>query len=459
MAGVGRSPLEFLAQSNLRVSVFLQWVWTYLTGQRGSRLIVNHYGPRRTQPVIEATSGADDFQQVNLRRKVMTTPVQELKQSKSDVKQPKPLPAPNSDFYELAETLNAEELATVKQVRAFMESKVAPIINKYWADDAFPFELIPAFKELNIGGLGLEGYGCRGGSQKLFGFVMMELARIDPSFCTFFGVHDGLAMGSIYLDGSEEQKQKWLPQMARLEKIGCFGLTEPLVGSGAGGGLTTTAKREGDTWVLNGEKRWIGNAPWCDLSIIWARDLADNQVKGFIVENKTTPGFSVEKIENKIALKVVQNGHITLKDCRVPEANRLQGGNSFRDTARVLRMTRYMVGWMATGCQMGAYENALKYSQQRLQFGKPIGSFQLMQDLLAKMLANITACQCMLLRLAELDDRRQTDGPTRGALKGILHRQNPRDGSVGARAVWRQRNRGRLQRRPFLCGCRSALFL
>jgi glutaryl-CoA dehydrogenase len=333
----------------------------------------------------------------------MPTAISDIKQSK-DAKQPKPLPAPNSDFYQLAETLNAEELALVKQVRAFMESKVAPIINKYWADDAFPFELIPAFKELNIGGLGIEGYGCKGGSQKQFGFVMMELARIDPSFSTFFGVHDGLAMGSIYLDGSEEQKQKWLPQMARLEKIGCFGLTEPLVGSGAGGGLLTTAKREGDTWVINGEKRWIGNATWCDLSIIWARDLADNQVKGFIVENKTTPGFSVEKIEHKIALKVVQNGHITLKDCRVPEANRLQAGKSFRDTARVLRQTRFMVGWMATGCQMGAYENALLYSQNRQQFGKPIGSFQLIQDLLAKMLANITACQCMLLRLADLDD-------------------------------------------------------
>jgi len=333
----------------------------------------------------------------------MATAITDIKQS-TEPKQPKPLPAPNSDFYNLAETLKPEELALVKKIRAFMESKVAPIINKYWADDAFPFELIPAFKDLNIGGLGLQGYGCRGGSQKLFGFVMMELARIDPSFSTFFGVHDGLAMGSIYLDGSEEQKQKWLPQMARLEKIGCFGLTEPLVGSGAAGGLTTTAKRQGDTWVLNGEKRWIGNAPWCDVSIIWARDLADNQVKGFIVENKTTPGFSVDKIEHKIALKVVQNGHIILQDCRVPEANRLQAGNSFRDTAGVLRNTRYMVGWMATGCQMGAYENALLYSQQRLQFGKPIGSFQLMQDLLAKMLANITACQCMLLRLADLDD-------------------------------------------------------
>ena len=214
-----------------------------------------------------------------------------------------------------------------------METKVQPIINKYWSDDAFPFELLPSFKELQLGGLGYEGYGCAGGSQKLFGFVAMELARVDASFCTFFGVHSGLAMGSIYLDGSEEQKQKWLPPMARWEKIGCFGLTEPLVGSGTSGGMTTTAKREGDTWILNGQKRWIGNAPWCDVSIIWARDVADNQVKGFIVENKTTPGFSVEKIEHKIALKVVQNGQITLKDVRVPEANRLQGGNSFRDTA------------------------------------------------------------------------------------------------------------------------------
>src|SRR6478672_9468780 len=316
---------------------------------------------------------------------------------------PKELPPPNSDFYQLVDVLTAEERAIVKKVRAYMETKVQPIINKYWSDDAFPFELLPSFKELNLGGLGFNGYGCAGGSQKLFGFVAMELARVDASFCTFFGVHSGLAMGSIYLDGSEEQKQKWLPAMARWEKIGCFGLTEPLVGSGTSGGMTTTAKREGDTWILNGQKRWIGNAPWCDISIIWARDVADNQVKAFIVENKTTPGFSVEKIQNKIALKVVQNGEITMKDCRVPEENRLQGDKSFRDTARVLRMTRYLVGWEATGCAMGAYEHAVKYAQERLQFGKPIGSFQLVQDLLAKMLSNITACQCMVVRTAQLD--------------------------------------------------------
>src|SRR6266851_5152733 len=324
--------------------------------------------------------------------------------SRKDAKEQKPLPAPNSDFYTITDDLTAEERTLVKQVRAFMETNVAPVINKYWADDAFPFEVLPAFKELNIGGLGLNGYGCRGGSQKLFGVVAMELARIDPSFGTFWGVHDGLAMGSIYLDGSEEQKQKWLPPMARMEKIGCFGLTEPLVGSGVGGGLTTTAKREGDIWVLNGQKKWIGNSTWCDLTVIWARDLADNQVKGFIIENKTTPGFTVEKIQNKIALRVVQNGLITLDNCRVSEENRLQADTSFGDTARVLKMTRFMVGWEAAGCAMGAYENAVKYCQERLQFGKPIGSFQLVQDLLAKMLANVTASQCMVVRLSQMQD-------------------------------------------------------
>src|SRR5258705_12067969 len=157
-------------------------------------------------------------------------------------KAPKLLPAPNSDFYQHIDVLTADEKAIVRKVRAYMETKVQPVINKYWSDDAFPFELLPSFKELQLGGLGFEGYGCAGGNQKLFGFVAMELARVDASICTFFGVHSGLAMGSIYLDGSEEQKQKWLPPMARWEKVGCFGLTEPLVGSGTTGRAAPTPK-------------------------------------------------------------------------------------------------------------------------------------------------------------------------------------------------------------------------
>ncbi|EEA03912.1 acyl-CoA dehydrogenase domain protein [Burkholderia sp. H160] len=322
-----------------------------------------------------------------------------------ETKPPRALPAPDSDFYMIHQVLSEDEQALLKKVRSFMERTVAPVINQYWADDKFPFDLIPGLRDLNIVGIGVEGYGCPGGSVLLGGFIAMELARVDASIATFYGVQSGLAMGSIYLGGSEEQKQKWLPPMVRLEKVGCFGLTEPLVGSGAGGGLLTTAKRAGDTWVLNGQKRWIGNSPWCDLSIIWARDVDDNQVKGFIVENKTTPGFSVAKIERKVALRVVQNGVITLENCRVPEENRLQGDSSFRDTARVLRLTRQYVAWEAVGCSMGAYEHALKYAQTREQFGKPIASFQLVQDLLAKMLGNITASQCMVVRLAQLQDQ------------------------------------------------------
>ncbi len=318
---------------------------------------------------------------------------------------PRELPAIDSDFYQIRDILSDDERQTLQRVRSFMETRVAPVINKFWAADEFPFELLPEIRELNIVGIGFQGYGCPGGSTLLDGFIAMELARVDASFATFYGVHSGLAMGSIYLGGSEEQKQRWLPAMARMEKIGCFGLTEPLVGSGTGGGLMTTAKRDGDSWVLNGQKRWIGNSPWCDLSIIWARDLDDNQVKGFVIENKSTPGFSVEKIQNKIALRVVQNGVITLESCRVPEENRLQRDASFRDTARVLRLTRQYVAWEAIGCSMGAYEYALRYAQTREQFGKPIASFQMIQDLLAKMLGNITASQAMVVRLAQLQDQ------------------------------------------------------
>jgi glutaryl-CoA dehydrogenase len=314
------------------------------------------------------------------------------------------LPKPNGDFYQVTECLNDAERGLLQQVRAFMEAKVAPVINKYWAEDSFPFELLPGIRDLKIAGLGYEGYECAGGSTLLAGFVAMEIARIDCSCATFFGVHSGLAMGSIFLCGSEEQKQKWLPPMARLEKIGSFGLTEPLVGSGASGGLTTTAQREGDTWVLNGQKKWIGNATWGDLTIVWARDLADKQVKGFIVENQT-PGFKAEKIQNKMALRVVQNALITMDNCRVPEENRLKMDTSFRDTARVLRMTRAFVAWEAVGCAMGAYEHALAYAQQREQFGKLIGKFQLVQDLLVKMLGNITASLCMVVRLSQLQDQ------------------------------------------------------
>ena len=316
---------------------------------------------------------------------------------------PKALPRADGDFYQIIPTISEEDQALVHRVRAFMESEVTPIINHYWTREEFPYQLIPGLAALGIVGTSYHGYGCPGKTSLLDGVLMMELAAGDSSIATFRGVHSGLAMGSIYLCGSEEQKQQWLPPMARLEKIGAFGLTEPEVGSGTSGGLTTTARREGDSWVLNGQKKWIGNATFSDVTVIWARDVADNQVKGFLVE-KGTPGFKPEKLKDKIALRVVQNALITLDECRVPETSRLQNANSFRDTAAVLRMTRAGVAWEAVGCARGAYELALRYAQEREQFGRPIGRFQLVQDLLVRMLGNITASQCLVTRLSQMQD-------------------------------------------------------
>ncbi len=328
-------------------------------------------------------------------------------QNRADHSQDRPkLPPPNGDFYGFRSLLSDDEQAILKRVRDFAEREVAPIIDKHWIDATFPFDVVPKMRDLDIAGVGYKGFGCAGGSTLLSGFIALELARVDASMATFFGVHSGLAMGSIYLCGSDEQKEYWLPQMARFEKIGAFGLTEPLVGSGTAEGLMTTARRDGDTWILNGQKKWIGNATFSDLTIIWARDIDDNQVKGYIVENKRA-GFFAEKIENKMALRVTQNALITLKDCRVPEANRLQRDRSFRDTAKVLRATRAGVAWEAVGCSIGAYEAALAYAQERQQFGKPIASFQLVQDLLVKMLGNITASLAMVFRLSQIQD---TDG-------------------------------------------------
>ena len=312
-------------------------------------------------------------------------------------------PAIDGDFYRIAAVLNDGERALLRRVREFTEGVVAPVIEDYWARDAFPFEIIPKMAEVGIGGVGYHGHGAAGGTWLLNGLVAMELARVDASVATFWGVHTGLSAGSIYLCGDETQKRRWLPAMMRFENIGSFGLTEPLVGSATSGGMMTTCRREGDSWILNGQKKWIGNSTFAEINVIWAREEGSNHVKGFVV-GKDNPGFSVEKIKTKMALRVVQNGLITLRDCRVGEADRLQNANSFKDTAKVLRMTRTGVAWFAVGCQMGAYEHALRYATERTQFGRPIGGFQLVQDLLVRMLGNVTSTQAMMLRLAQLQD-------------------------------------------------------
>jgi glutaryl-CoA dehydrogenase len=299
------------------------------------------------------------------------------------------------DLYRFQDLLNAEEAAVVERVRAFLAAEVVPIANDHWARAEFPYPLIKGFA-----GLGLAGHK---GSNLLSGWLAMEMGHADASMATFFGVHAGLAMGSIETCGSPEQQERWLPAMARFDKIGAFALTEPTGGSDVAAGLRTTARRDGDHWVLNGAKRWIGNATFADLTVVWARDLGDGQVKGFVV-GKDTPGFRATKIENKIALRIVQNADITLTDCVVPEADRLQNGNTFKDTAKILRQTRSGVAWQAVGVMLAAYEIALAYAKEREQFGRPIGSFQLVQDLLVRMLGNVTASLGMVVRLTQLQD-------------------------------------------------------
>ncbi len=310
-----------------------------------------------------------------------------------------------ADFYDYETLLPEEERKLLLKARDFMRTEVKPLVNEYWAKGEFPKELIGKFRELGFAGLPYEGYGDHlpAASHLLTGMLSMEMTRTDPSVATFFGVHNGLAMYSVYAGGDQEQRDRWLPQMAAMDKIGAFAMTEPLGGSDVAGGMRTTARRDGDTWILNGAKKWIGNATFADLVIVWARDEDDNNVKGFVVE-KGSPGFSPVKIENKFAFRIVENAEITLTDVRVPEANRLQGINSFRDVAEILRATRGGVAWQGLGVMIGAYELALDYAKERKQFGRPIARFQLVQDLLVKSLGNITASWGMLVQLARLQD-------------------------------------------------------
>jgi glutaryl-CoA dehydrogenase len=316
---------------------------------------------------------------------------------------------PALDFYQFDMLLTDDEREIRDRVREFMQREVKPIINDYWERAEFPFELIPKLAELGICGGTIQGYGCPGMSSVATGLVAAEMAKVDGSICTFVGVTSGLAMSSIYYCGSEEQKQHWLPKLARMEKIGAFALTEPEIGSDASH-LQTTARREGDSYVLNGAKRWIGNATFADVIIVWARDEETRQVCGFLVE-KGTPGFEANVIEGKIAKRALLNADITLTNCRIPASNKLAKANSFRDTAVVLANTRYGVAWEGVGHAEAAYEMALGYAKERRQFGKPIASYQLIQEKLVKMLAEVVAMQLTTWRLSVLRDQGlMTDG-------------------------------------------------
>ncbi|MEL6769608.1 MAG: acyl-CoA dehydrogenase family protein [Bacteroidota bacterium] len=317
---------------------------------------------------------------------------------------PRTVKEPDVDFYRFFERhLTAEQQRTREVVHAWMLDEVRPIINDYWERGEMPFELVP-----KMAAMLREAYGDHPGRRYcsdplLTGLVGMEVARVDPSVGTFLGVHWGLCLISLHFFGSDAQKAKWYDRLERFEAIGSWALTEPEHGSDAALGLETTAERRGDTWVLNGAKKWSGNATFADVTVIWAKDTADGNVKGFLVE-KGTPGFTVEKLPGKIAKRSVENVLIGLENVEVSEADRLPGVNSFRDVAAQLATARAGVAWEACGMAMGLYEQTQRYCTERVQFGKPIAGYQLVQNGLVEMLGNVIAIQGMVLQLATLYD-------------------------------------------------------
>ena len=314
-----------------------------------------------------------------------------------------------TDYFLLRDQLSEEELDYLDRTRRFVDDELLPAIGDYWERAEFPLELAQRLGELGLIGDGIEGYGCPPMSPIAAGLVHMELNRGDGSLGTFAGVQGGLAMRSIAMLGSEEQKRRWLPEMARVEKIGAFALTEPTHGSDSVA-LETAARRDGDQWVLEGQKRWIGNGTVADVVVVWARDAEDKQVKGFLVE-ADTPGYEARTIEGKGSVRAVWQADIELREVHVSEESRLPGANSFKDAGRVLASTRQACAWMALGHAVSAYDSALTYCRQREQFGKPLVSFQIVQERLVKMLADVTAMQlyCLQLgRLVEQDKLRDT---------------------------------------------------
>ncbi|MHA2790142.1 acyl-CoA dehydrogenase family protein [Corynebacterium sp. S7] len=312
-----------------------------------------------------------------------------------------------SDFLDTESMLSDDDHALVTRVRNFVDTEVTPIINEYWEKADFPYQLIPKFRELGIVGTTIQGYGAPGLTPLQAGLVARELSRGDGSINTFNAVHSGLAMGSIYLHGSEEQKQRWLPAMANLDKLGAFALTEPDHGSDTVL-LETTARLDGDHYVLNGHKRWIGLGHVADLVIVWARDEANGRIAAFVVEKDAEghypDGYEAEAITGKIAKRAIQQADFTMTNVRVPKDNKLEGAIGFGAVSKVLLRTRSLVAWEALGHAWAAFDYAAEYTANRKQFDKPINNFQLVQNKLATMLADLAAMQLMCIRCGVLQN-------------------------------------------------------
>ena len=346
-----------------------------------------------------------------------------------------------TDFFSVREQFTDEQWSHFITVRRFVDEEVVPVVGPYWERAEICWPLVRRLPELGIVGEDIKGYGCAGMSPMACGLVTMELHRGDGSLGVFLGVHAGLAMLSIAMCGSEEQKARWLPDMARMDKLGAFALTEPQHGSDSVA-LETSARRDGDGWVLNGRKRWIGLGTAADLIVVWARNTDDGQVNGFVVE-QGTPGYQARVIEGKVSLRSVWQADITLDEVRVPAENRLPAARSFKDTTRVLATTRSTCAWAALGHATAAYDAALRYALERRQFGEQLASFQIIQQRLVSMLADLTAMQLYCLQIGRLAEA-GADPHCRRAGQDAQHPQGPRDNCRGARHAGRQRHPARL---------------
>ncbi|TFD33014.1 3-hydroxyisobutyryl-CoA hydrolase [Cryobacterium cryoconiti] len=312
-------------------------------------------------------------------------------------------PYVDADLIFVIDLLTPDERERLAAARAFYQTEVRPLAVDYWNRAEFPFELLPRLAAQNLAAQNLAATGAAPTSHLLTGLLQMELTRADTSISTFYGVHHELFAAAVDELGSPEQRERLLPGLLALEKIGAFALTEPEHGSDISRMMETTATRCGDEWVLNGTKRWIGNGAMADYVLVWARDTADRQIKGFIVE-KERPGFTATPIENKIAVRIVQNADITLTDVRIPFTNWLPGSRSFQDTNVLLRNSRVWVSWQAVGQQFAAFDVARAYALERRQFGRPIASFQLVQEQLSRMIGNATLSLSLMVQLARLQE-------------------------------------------------------
>src|SRR5258706_6894197 len=305
------------------------------------------------------------------------------------------------DFLALDELLTEEERLVRDTVRAFVSAKVLPVIERHFREGSFPSQLIPEMARMGLLGANLKGHGCAGLNNIAYGLIMQELERGDSGLRSFVSVQGALCMYPIHAFGSEEQKARWLPRMARGEAIGCFGLTEPDAGSDPSA-LRTRATRCGNGYLLNGAKAWITNGSIADVSIVWAR-CDDDVIRGFLVE-RGTRGLSTLDHSGKFSLRASVTSEIVLQDCPVPETNRLPGADGLKSALKCLNQARYGIAWGGVGSALAVFDEALAYARERIAFGKPIASFQLQQDKLVWMASEITKAQLLALRLGRLKD-------------------------------------------------------